>query len=81
MSAHARETKNKFCGALRALLVITAITTMTLPNTVRRMRIHTRIVRGTEVCTVYGCVPGKVAFPLVEFRQPIMMSGDVDDTV
>lgn len=41
ISADARDTRNRFCGALRARLVNTATTTRTLPTTVPRMMMVT----------------------------------------
>lgn len=41
MSADARDTRKRFCGALRARLVNTATTTKTLPTTVPRMMMVT----------------------------------------
>lgn len=54
MSAEARETRKRFWGALRALLVNTATTTSTLPTTVPRMMTVTTNTMNTDATCEWG---------------------------
>lgn len=54
MSADARETRKRFCGALRARLVNTATTTSTLPTTVPSMMTVTTSTMQTDAACECG---------------------------
>ncbi|TNN62137.1 hypothetical protein EYF80_027627 [Liparis tanakae] len=69
MSADAKDTKNKFCGALRARLVNTAMTTSTLPNTVSEIMIPTSTLSGRATRRLYGAASGRLW--LVWLSNPI----------
>lgn len=54
MSAEARDTRKRFCGALRARLVNTATTTSTFPTTVPRMMTVTTSTMNTDATCECG---------------------------
>lgn len=54
MSADARDTRNRFCGAFRARLVNTATTTRTLPTTVPSIMMVTTSTMQTDATCEWG---------------------------